>query len=168
MNLDIDQTLRESVSEALQMLADAPADFATDGATLPENGSPLITATVYLTGADRAALTLYFSNKDAQGLFEKFAGYAEEDPVLLGDAVGELANLVAGGVKRIFAEGVDNPPYDHLSLPRISEGQPSTANAGAGTSTPFSFSSGNIFSAHGSLTLGVPVEESAADGKVMS
>jgi len=83
----------------------------------PVSGSPRMVASIRITGATEALITVEAPYETALGIGETmFAATADSlDNDEVRDAIGEIANMIGGNVKGMY------PGESQLSLPRVSE-----------------------------------------------
>ena len=101
-----------------------------------------IMATISFGGQQSWALSLVLPNHTAEALAESFAGF----PILrdspdMGDVIGEIVNVIAGGIcARLAAQGINA----QMSLPTVVRGEDVSVLAQSGAATKWIGFSGAI------------------------
>ncbi len=140
---DVIDATREIFSTMLMIDVEVEGDITDQGVVLSNN----ITGMVGFGGTAKGVLALHFGTEVAAGVTAAFLGMEPDQTAddIIDDAIGELANMLGGGVKGMLSE---NGRDIDLSLPSIIRGKDyqfqCNKNA-ARTVIPFSCSVGHFF-----------------------
>jgi chemotaxis protein CheX len=108
----------DTVGEVFQTMLERSCPALDDACDLPTH----ISARITFSGTLEAQCEVEFPASSAQRLTHAFlgSGDAEWDDSIIGDAVGELCNMIAGGWKQRLGASAE---ASDLSVPSISRGQ---------------------------------------------
>jgi len=119
--VDVGTILAESFRENIEMMFGLPLEGPIEG---PSEAAMTMSGMVGLGGPEfRGLLQISCTDKGARLLAATLLGGEEmlgDDPSMITDGLGELANLVGGAVKRHLDESGGNI---ELSLPSVLEGE---------------------------------------------
>lgn len=115
LQANVIDTTKEIFSTMLMMDVEVDGEITSEGVDLIDN----ITGMVGFAGTVKGVLALHFARPVAYGVTVNFLGpeIGDDD---VDDAIGELANMLGGGVKGMFT---DSGRDIDLSLPSIIRGE---------------------------------------------
>ncbi len=119
MSSEILEAMRDSIDDVFAVMFGMNAQFGSGLSDCDRDG-PVILSSIDIHGADNASLSIYFDSVSASNLAERMVGKEHmHESDFIEDAIRELSNMVAGGVKRRLG---DNGPllFDGLTLPKTS------------------------------------------------